>query len=166
MPAYPFNPGIFYWTPPKPYASGSFRPNGRFTKHGDIGEWVGNPSNWESDEIIVGRLIVGFSVGQVPTYSGEDLIAIVERVRTAQSGDPSASFVAQRGIYQSRKTGEVVVEDGAQVFIINTHGLALEAFIDQMVELAETVARELQQEEVILEIQRNGLSLKTIGVIP
>lgn len=164
MPAYPFNPGLFYWTPPRPHASGSFRPMGRITRHGSD-TWLHNPSDWESAKTIAARLIVGFSVGQDPKYSMEDLIPIVARVREAQTGNQSASFIAQRGIYQHHD-GTTVTEDGAQVFIINLTGVTMRKFKAQIVELAETIARELQQESVIVEIQVNGLSKVTIGVSP
>ncbi len=167
MPAYPFNPSTFTWNAPHPHPSGTFRPTGRLERYGDE-SWMRthNPRGWKSARTVVGRLFVGFSVGEVPTYTLDNLIPIVERVRTAQTGNPSASFVAQRGIYQSRKTRQVVNEDGAQIFIINTDGVDDDVFADQMVELAETIAREFQQEEVIVEIQVNGISQYSMGIEP
>lgn len=164
MPAYPFNPSTLHWNPARPHRSGTFRPQGRLEQHGPE-PLVRNPRGWGSKETLAARLIVGFSVRSVPTYSLDDLINIVERVRREQVKNPSASFVSQRGIYQHHD-GETVTEDGAQVFIINLEKLTEDEFTDQMVELAEVVAREMQQEEVIVEIQKNGISQETIGVVP
>ena len=166
MPVVPFNPSTFHWNAPRPHPSGSFRPQGTLERHGTNEWYERNPRGWTSARTVVGRLIVGFSVGTEPRYAMDDLIAIVRRVRTEQTGNPSASFVAQRGIYQSQISRDIVTEDGAQVFIINLSALSDDEFTDQMVSLAEAVAGELQQEEVIVEIQENGVSKVTIGVSP
>lgn len=163
MPAFPFNPSLFHWNPPHPHPGGSFRPHGPMQQYGEIA--VRNPKGWGSRKTLAARLIVGFSVRSKPTYKLDDLVAIVERVRREQADNPSASFVAQRGIYQHHD-GETVTEDGAQVFIINLSNLSPDEFTAQMVELAEVIAREMQQEEVIVEIQENGISQETIGVVP
>ena len=166
MPAYPFDNRSFHWNPPKPHASGSFRPQGRLQKHGDE-SWVKkNPGTWSSTRTVVGRLFVGFSVGQTPTWAMDDLVNLIERVRLRQTGNPSASFVAQKGIYQHRDGKSIVHEDGAQVFILNLSGADDDEFQAEMVELAEEIARTFQQEEVIVEIQVNGISQVTIGVEP
>ncbi len=162
MPAYPFNPSVFHWNHPK--SSGTFRPQGRMVLYGSE-PLVRNPRGWGSKQTVSARIIVGFSVRSVPTYTLDDLIAIVERVRQTQAKNPSASFVAQRGIYQHHD-GTTVTEDGAQVFIINLQKITDEEFTEQMVELAETIASEMKQEEVIVEIQINGISQETIGVVP
>jgi hypothetical protein len=164
MPAYPFNPSLFFWNPPHPYSPGSFRPQGKMQAHGDI-SLTRNPRGWGSKDTLAARIIVGFSVRSTPTYSLDDLVELVAHVRQRQAGNPSASFVAQRGIYQHHD-GETVTEDGAQVFIINMQKLTDEEFTAQMVELAETICRDMEQEEVIVEIQKNGISQETIGVIP
>jgi len=162
MPAHPFNPGPFYWNPGHPHPSGGFRPAGQLETYGK--PYHLNPEDWSSKKTIAARLIVGFSVGNEPTYSMEDLIPIVTRVRRQQAGNPSASFVAQRGVYQHYDGKTVVTEDGAQVFIINLDGSSEARFKRQMVELAEVIAAEMQQEAVIVEIQVNGISKITMGV--
>lgn len=162
MPAYPFNPSTFTWNPGAPHRGGSFRPRGRLLARG----LVENPPAWESARTVTGRLIVGFNVGEVPTYSLDHLIAIVERVRRQQVGTPDSTFIAQKGIYTHRDGQTVAHEDGAQVFIINLSGATDEEFQAELVQLAEIVAREMQQETVIVEIQVNGISQVTIGVEP
>lgn len=161
MPAYSFNPSAFHWRFGKG-RGGSFRPHGQLHHSGGGSK---NPTEWTSKKVLSARLIVGFSVGQVPTYEMADLIRIVERVRRSQVGDPSATFVAQEGIYQHISDGSVVHEKGAQVLLINT-AETKKKFTKQMVELAETIAREMHQELVIVEIQKNGISEEIMGVGP
>lgn len=162
MPAFVANPGPFYWNNPrKRNGGGMFHPSGPMQRHGAHP----NPGLWSSKTTRAARIIVGFNVGGEPKWTLDDLIPIVKRVRTEQVGNPSSSFIAQRGVYQHH-SGQIVTEDGAQVIIIDTFGTAKQKFERQMVELAEIVCRELQQDEAIVEIQKNGISEKTIGVGP
>lgn len=159
MASYPCNPGLFEWGG---NYGGSFRPKGKV---------VASPDNlgrtaWTADDTLAARIIVGFNVGENPRYDLDDLMVIVRRVREAQTGDPSASFISQRGIYKHQDpTHGVVQEDGGQVLIIDM-GESAGAFEKHMIELAETIAREMQQEMVILEIQRNGVTERTHGITP
>ncbi len=162
MPAIPANPGTFHWNAPRPHRGGTFRPNGRIEYHGVRR----NPETWSSSDTLAGRIIVGFNVGPTPTYTVDDLIPIVDEVRTRQVGNPPSSFIAQKGIYQHHDGKTVVHEDGAQVIIIDLSGGTEEEFQAQMIELAEIIAQRLQQETVIVEIQKNGISQRTIGVGP
>lgn len=158
MTAYPCNPGIFHYNA-NPH-SGTFRPQGRLTHHGSHV----NPRDWQSTETLAARIIVGFNVGSVPTWSMDHLIPIVERERAEQVGDPSSTFIAQRGIYQHRDGKQIVTEDGAQVIIIDTRSTDAQEFEDQMVHLGEVICSELKQETVVVEIQRNGVTVKTMGI--
>ncbi len=147
----------------KPHGGwGSFRPHGRRSCHGKRYQpnkktWSGGQETWSS------RLFVGFNVGPRTEYEMADLIAIVRRVREAQTGDPSSTFVSQRGIYKHQDSGLVVEEPGGQVIIISP-GTSPDAFTGQMVELAEEIAEELDQEEVVVEIQRRGIVQDVFGV--
>lgn len=162
MPVYPFNHGPLHWNSPQ--GGGWFHPQGGFFVDGAT-SFSGKA--WTSSDTLAARIIVGFNVGDVPTWTLDDLTAIVREIRQQQAGDPSASFVMQRGIYQHRDASKrVVQEDGAQVFIIDTTGLAEAVFEDQMVWLAEQIAGRLQQETVILEIQRNGITQRVHGITP
>jgi len=102
-----------------------------------------------------------------------DLIPLVRAVRTRQTrtgeedkyGDPNATFIAQKGVYKHKEpTYGVVEEDGAQVIIFATSGETSAIFEARMVALGEEIARQLHQELVIVEIQRNGVVQSTIGV--
>ena len=140
----------------------TFVPNGRKRSHGKT--FAKNPVRWEAGADIWGaRLFVGFNVGRETVYTMEDLIPIVRSVREEQTGDPSSSFLSQHGIYR-HKEGDIVEEPGAQVIIINLTGTTPQQFENQMVALAEEIAEQLHQEEVVVEIQRSGLVQRVFGV--
>lgn len=144
---------------------GTFRPNGTVQLVG-ARTAIENPAAWSSDEPLqAARLFVGFNVGAKPRWKLDDLVRVVKRARKAQGHAPDASFLVQKGIY-TRKSGETVTEDGAQVVVLNTEGDAQPAFQREMVELAEAIATTLKQEEVILELQRGGVVQRTFGVVP
>ncbi len=165
MPSFPANPGPATWGGPRP---GSFRPLGApvyVPERASLGEAL-EAVEWRSRETLAARLFVGFSVGSVPTYSLQDLIDIVREARERDTpDDPSASFIAQRGIYRYR-AGDVVEEDGGQVIVIDTQGLPPERFEAQVVGLAEEICRRMRQELVVVELQKNGLVVQTLGVGP
>jgi hypothetical protein len=121
-----------------------------------------NRTSWESADTYSARLFVGFNIGTDTVFEMKDLVALVREVREAQVDDPSSSFVYQHGIYKHH-SGEVVEEPGAQVIIINM-GASPKVFARQMVELAERICDEMSQEEVVVEIQHNGLVDRVLGV--
>lgn len=147
------------------WQGGSFRPNGPRSGYGDDGARLAkNFTRWSSNEMILAaRIFVGFNVGPEPVYTLEDLVEIVKNARWAQTGDPSSTFIAQRGVYR-HEGGEVVEEDGAQVIILNTTDMPYKEFVDQIVMLAEAIAERMRQEEVIVEIQRGGITQQVLGV--
>ncbi len=161
MPRVPCNPGLAHWGGPQP---GSFRPQGRVSHHSR-----GTPLSaisWTSTSTLAGRIFVGFSVGGTPRYTLDDLIAIVREFREVQApGDPSATFLAQRGIYKYKSTGQIVEEDGGQAIIIDTQDTEENTFKSQMVDIAEAIVVRMKQELVIVEIQRNGLAVMALGVV-
>jgi len=159
MPSYPANLGATH------FPGGGFHPKGSVYKHGDGRAELG-AIKFRSQEAIAARIFVGFNVGGTPCWTIENLIDLVMRMRLLQGANPSATLLAQKGIYQ-HTTGsrQVVIEDGAQV-IIFMGGTSLAAFTDEMIALATEIASVLQQELVIVEIQRNGVTQETIGVTP
>jgi hypothetical protein len=164
MAVYPFNPGMFQWG--GPYA-GWFRPRGPLITVGTQQVKSLQGRAWAGKDTLAARLIVGFNVGAVPTYTLDDLMRIVQVVREQQLRDPSASFVAQRGIYQHQDPSQGVVhEDGGQIFIVDLAKLDQKTFEDEMVQLAEHIARAMQQEIVIVEIQLNGITQIVHGIDP
>jgi len=145
--------------------SGSFYPKGAMQLHGNRAVLEENPENWFSRSTYSARLIVGFERKGKRDVTMNQLVRIVRRVRKEQVGDQGATFLSQRGVYQRTKK-EVVDEPGAQVVIINTPNMKSSPakFAKQMLELAETLAAELGQDEVIVEIQKNGIAQRTAGV--
>jgi len=152
----------------------SFHPNGDLYYYGDGFEK--NESRWRTtNPIWSARIFVGLEEvrgrREVADRKAErkldELIDLVRDVRTDQSGDPASSFLYQRGLYTHQepgRKGQVVEDFGAQVVIIGTPGMPRQDFEQQMVELAESIAAEFDQEEVILDLQRGGISKVTMGV--
>lgn len=127
------------------------------------------PDNVDGDpDAMKAILFVGFAVGDgAKTWKMSDLVALVRAQRAGVGRDPSASFVAQRGVYRSKKgTQAIVEEDGAQVVIFPMDKETLKDFQTDMIALAEHICRQFQQEEVIVEIQRNGAVVRLMGVVP
>lgn len=128
--------------------------------------FVENPALWSGEPADAARLFVGLNVGDTPTWSIKDVMEIVGAERMAQTGDPSASFVGQRGIFK-HGAGHVVEEDSVQVVVLNLdESVSRDRFEQQMVRLATRLADVLQQELVIVEMQHGGRADKTIGVGP
>lgn len=153
--------GYARWGGPYP---GSFEPIGRVQYYSVSPGRLAGPV-WEKTDVQAARLFVGFHVGGKPRYEIDDLIPIVREMRRRQAPhDPSATFIAQRGIYRYRGTGKIIEEKGAQVMIFDFMDTAPETFREQMIRLAEEIAKRLRQELVIVEIQRNGVVTSTIGV--
>lgn len=158
------NIGHAHWVSPNGRSVGQFRPNGKAVLVGVGAE--PNPGWSSTKPIYAARLFVGFSVGQKPRWKLDDLIRIVTKLRKQQDKQLDSSFLAQKGIYTSRISGDVVVEDGAQVLLLNLDGSKLADFEADMTSLAEGVAKAMKQEEVIVEIQKGGITKKTMGVTP
>lgn len=147
------------------WEGGSFSPNAKRVGHGTGGGRLAkNITRWSSeDPVQAARLFVGFNVGDQPVYSMSHLVGLVREVRETQAGDPSSSFVSQRGIYR-HEAGDVIEEDGAQVILINAEFIPEEQFRDQIIALAETIAGNMKQDEVIVEMQKGGVTLEVLGV--
>lgn len=164
MPVIPADTRTIAWSAPDGHG-GSFRPNGKLTTVGDAVHQ--NPAAWASKKpMLASRLFVGFSVGNKPRWKVDDLVRIVKLIRKRQGHAPDASFLLQRGIYTSRKSGKTVTEDGAQVVLLNVDGATTKDFEAEMLTLAEEIAKRLKQEEVIVELQRGGVAFRTFGVVP
>lgn len=145
-----------------------FQPAGELVARGRGAKaFASNPALWASPPVPTARLFVGMNVGDAPVWSLSDVIAVVKTARVEQTGDPSSSFVTQKGIYRHDDGGGIVEEDSAQVIIYNlSEDVDAEEFEEQMVDVATQLARVLQQELVLLEIQKGGRAVKTIGVGP
>ncbi len=163
MPVIPADTRRALWK--APHGMGSFEPIGKKIYVEDAQPNMS--SKWKSHkDINAARIFVGFNVGGEPRWKIDDLIAIVTGARKVKGRVPDASYVAQKGVYTSKISGEEVTEEGAQLIIIDMHELSLDAWEEEMMDLAETICRTLKQEEVVLEIQVNGLIKNVQGVGP
>lgn len=148
---------------------GSFTPNRESPKLAYKQHPYLTPNSWDSEaDVWAARIFVGFSVGQRPKYNIDDLIRIVKRVRRAQTGNPDASFVYQKGVYTHKEgplKGQSVTEDGAQAVLLNLDpDVSTRQFYEDVIELAQIIREELEQEEVIVDVQKNGITVRTIGI--
>lgn len=158
----PIHNHVMFWN------NGSFRPEGKIEIVSDSSGPLNNPFNWDSQEPTwAARVIVGFKRQGKPPVTMDELVQLVWRIREEQVGNPSSTFLTQRGLYQ-HKSGAVVDEPGAQVVLINTPDLktSKDKFIEQVENLAEDVATELGQDEVIVEIQKDGITQRAFGMGP
>ena len=131
-----------------------------------------NPIKWQDDETWAARFFVGLDVKvngeSVPRYSLEDVLEFVVDVRNEQGADPSSSYIAQRGVFRHcpDKDSQCVVarEHSVQVVIIAPTGETPKQFRQNMLQLAEALAVQFEQEEVILQVQKNGIQEQVYGV--
>lgn len=134
-----------------------------------------NPVVWgegEYPDSLAGHLFVGLSVGQNPRYNVRDVMAIVKRLRTAQTGVPNSTFILQRGIYKDQPTVSepedhgIVEEDSVQVLVFreNPDIETKPSFRAHMIEIGEKICRELHQRTVILDLKHNGTTIELMGI--
>lgn len=141
---------------------GVFRPEGDLLAHTEKKVRM-NPVRYTAETTLSARLFVGFNVKDKPTFKLDDLVDFVFEVRK-KTGHPEATFLSQRGIYKHKVSDRLVSEDGAQIIIIATWETTLKEFEKDMIDLAEKIAAEFDQEEVLVEIQTNGVTNKVMGV--
>jgi|SRR3972149_3458213 len=145
----------------------SFRPQGKNIRYGTLS----NPLEHIASVTWSARLIIGFDVGHKPTWNLSDIVKLVKKHRKDQGADPDATFFATRGLYTERKhtrgktRSRVIDENGCQVVIINL-GEPQTLFRKEMIEMAEKLTRELKQDKIYLEFQRNGISKGVWEVTP
>lgn len=162
MAVVPCNTGLFTYRYRDRH--GAFRPaRGTLCPHGGNNRKV----DWESsDGTYAGLVLVGLESPSGRSYNIEDVVEIVKRVRVAQTGDPSASLISQRGLYKHKADGKIVEEDSVRIILLHLTDETRAEFKENIVKLAETLARELQQEEVIVELQNRGVTENVLGVTP
>lgn len=102
------------------------------------------------------RLFVGLNVGQSQKWSVDDVTERVFAIRKSQGRVADASILLQQGIYEDF-SGKRVVEPSVQIIIIDLMGVSKSDFVADMKSLAEQLRVSLEQEVVILEIQKRGV---------
>lgn len=140
-----------------------FRPQGRLVEYDSPAQ--PNPATRLGSGGYAARLFVGLKVGNEERWKTADIIRIVRDVRKAQGKSADASILAQSGIYEDR-SGELVVEPSVQVIIIDLVGEKKNTFVGSMKELGERLVKDLEQEAVILEIQRRGIVSDVYTITP
>lgn len=140
-----------------------FRPQGPLTEY-EPGA-APNPATRLGSGGYAARLFVGLKVGNEERWKTADIIRIVRDVRKEQGKSADASILAQSGIYEDR-SGELVVEPSVQVIIIDLVGEKKNTFVGSMKELGERLVKDLEQEAVILEIQRRGIVSDVYTITP
>ncbi len=162
----PANLATVYWRNPETGQTGSFRPSGPIETYTLVNGYEPNPSvmRWRDpgQKMLSARFVVGFNVKSKPTWTVDDLIKVVRSKRSKQHQKPDSSFIVQRGIYSGGR--KLVVEDGAQVIVLNIFKVRDRTFVNQMIALADEIAAKLKQDTVLLEIQRGGLVEESMGI--
>lgn len=148
-----FNSGRAHWNGPR----GWFIPEGPIHRYGPDK----NPLSFESKVTWAARMFVGLNIGDDEALDINDVVEAFEK--NYRGG---ASFVAQMGRWPS-KGGKIITEKSVQVIVINDkEGVTAQEFRGDMIDVAERMALELQQESIVLELQRNGVVKETLGVVP
>lgn len=133
-----------------------FRPGKTSERNGPMP----NPRSLIADVTKSARIFLGFSVGDVPTFSLDDVVGMVKKLRAKQGQDPDATFFTTKGLYTERRVGSksrLITEDGCQIIMLN-FGQPDEEFEEQMSDLCESLCRKMKQDKVFLEFQKNGIS--------
>ncbi len=102
------------------------------------------------------RFFVGLNVGTETKWTEQDVVDAVVRIRRSQGATPGASIMSQRGIYEDQSK-RIIDEPSVQIIIIDFDGVDQESFTKEMIALGEELTRALQQETVLLEIQKRGI---------
>lgn len=105
---------------------------------------------------LAARLFVGLKIGDEKTLKVEDVVDKVIEIRREQEEPPDATILSQRGVYSDSK-GRIIDEPSVQIIILDLAGMKKKAFIEEMSDLASRLAVELEQETIILEIQKKGV---------
>lgn len=130
-----------------------FRPQGKLDTANAVGHEL---ARREPLSRLAARFFVGLNVGVETKWTERDVVDAVVRIRRAQGAVPGASILSQRGIYEDQSR-RIIDEPSVQIIIIDFDGVSQDAFTKEMIALGEQLARELQQETVLLEIQKRGV---------
>jgi len=130
-----------------------------------------NPVDFSTKTTWSCRIFVGFNIGMRQGVTMPRLISLVKKIRIDQTGLPNSTFLTQKGIYtytEGKYKGKYTEEKGAQVIILNAPPIQVSRndFEKQMQDLGEAIARAFTQEQVVVEIQKNGVVQITHFVIP
>jgi len=175
MPVYPFDtrpktvqtPGgdTFDWTPTgrpiqigdarkmqRNYCIAGLKRLGRFVKEA-------------APDIASGKLWVGLSHKQLPTWTIDDVIKETRKYLRWRKMDPGSSFIAQRGLWRGEainKRRPTVDEESVMILIVNYANKPYATFSRYMGELADWLRESLGQEVVYGEVSVGGIPKEVI----
>lgn len=112
---------------------------------------------------LAARLFVGLNVGDKPTYSVEDVLHEVAKLRDKAGLPADSSFIAQKGLY-TEPSGHLVEENSVQIIMFDATGSTPEDFERQIVQLARALREKLDQDSIIVEVQNRGVVQKVLAV--
>lgn len=172
-----FNPQVF--ASPDGSRKGAFHPRSNPKLHGKRP----NPQNWPlpvederspENKCAMGKLLIGFNVGRVPTWRVEDIVKLIRAHLRRHRLPEDSSFISQTGVYthkeeNSKKKPETIQENGCQVAIVkfpysSWDKLSDEDFIRYCKSLAEELCDELTQKEIIVTVIKGGVEIVTCGI--
>lgn len=175
----PCNTGKFQCRTPR--GPVEFHPHGGVTQHGSplSSRTRGRSVGWTAEGGVYSALVlVGLSVDGVaksklpvrlrsmrkPHYSSADVVKVVKAIRAEQAGDPSSSFILQKGVYKHKSSGEVITEDSVRIILLHLTEESKQDFRAHVIALAEELCERLHQEEVIVEFQDAGVTKEVLGI--
>jgi len=118
---------------------------------------------WSSPGGLSAHLYIGLNLGPAPRWSQQDVVQIVKKVRTEQTGNPNSSFLMQRGVYTQEGVG-VVDEQSVQVTLYDEGGTTPEVWYEQMTALGQVLADKLCQDTVLVELRNKDITYFVGGV--
>lgn len=168
MGAIPVNTGLFH------YRGGSFHPD----RKGEI--VVGRSSLYRNPREFLGKdtysalVLLGLEGQKGRTYEIDNVVEHVKKIRGAQTsegpgdpGDPGASFILQRGLYRHKPPGKkarIVEEDSVRIIILHLTDTTVKEFQEEILRLAESLAEEFDQAEVIVDFQKSGVTQEVVRI--
>lgn len=145
--------------------AGTFYPDRGVFYNGDPAVVQYNPAHPYGADTYSALLIVGLAGQAGEKYTPKEIVEWVKNYRVAQVGDPGASFIFQKGVYRHKRTGKVVDEDSVRVIILNlAENESRDEFRRNILAMSEAIRSDFNQEEVILEFQRRGVTLEVFGI--
>lgn len=144
---------------------GSFQPLGpRIWRNDDRSV---SPGRWDlGKDVLSARLILSLEPGAIgraapnPDY----VLDTIVRVRAGQSGETAPIAFAQTGHYIPAEPA-MAKGAGMHAFVFAPQDTTRQVWTQQAVGLAETLAREFDQPEVVVQLQANGLPLEVSAVV-
>ncbi len=124
------------------------------------------PVTWSRPGVCAGRIVLALARNGKRTGTVRDVSAAVAGLQRSRGQTSTASVASQSGVYEHKSDGKIAVEHGAQVAIISTERTTVARFSKGLVKIAEALAAEFKQEEVLVEVQKDGVVVRHGSVTP